>query len=132
MDEITGHEDFINARDVRERIAEIEAADCDGDREGADGCENAGTCPSCYGEAGEELAALRELEEDFRNYSHDSGSAIRDSYMTDYAMEYGDDIAGVGQDSFLFSYVNWGGLAESLKQDMAQVTFRDGTYYITP
>jgi hypothetical protein len=41
------------------RVAELEAADCGGDLEGLDGCSNVSLCPSCYGEAGEELARLR-------------------------------------------------------------------------
>jgi hypothetical protein len=130
MEEITGHEDFINASTAKERIAELEAADCDGDLEGTEGCDSNLTCPSCYGDAGEELAALKELLEDFRNYP-DRAFAIRDSFMEDYAMEEGDDLGGVGLDHFLFTYVNWKELASDLRSEMEEIRFRGTTYFIT-
>ena len=104
MEEITGQEDFINASTVKERIAELEALESPEDWDT------------------EELEALRGLQDDFTSSGDpESGSAIHDSYMEEYAMELGDDLAGVGQDSFLFSYVNWGDLAENLKADMMAV-----------
>jgi hypothetical protein len=113
MDEITGHEDYINAHDVQKRIAELKALRSPEDWEA------------------DELEALRGLAEDFASYAGnpDTGSAIRDSYMKDYAMELGDDL-GVGQDNPLFSYVDWGDFADDLKSDMAEVRFRGTAYYI--
>jgi hypothetical protein len=114
MEEITGHEDFINASTVKERVRELEALEYP--RE----------------EDQEELEALYDLAEDFEDYAGDpeNASAIRDSYMEDYAMELGDDLAGVGQESFLFSYVRWGDLAENLKTDMSEIRFRGTTYFV--
>jgi len=47
------------------RLAELERADCKGSdpRSGPDGegCDSVGDCPTCYGDAGEELATLRTL-----------------------------------------------------------------------
>jgi hypothetical protein len=66
--EITNSDNIIDSRDIIARIAELEGADCKGTdpRSGADGegCDEVDLCPTCYGEAGEELAALRELAEE--------------------------------------------------------------------
>ena len=40
------------------RIAELRAADCHDPDPRGEGCDAVDLCPSCYGEAGEELAAL--------------------------------------------------------------------------
>jgi hypothetical protein len=43
----------------RRMIGYLESRDCHGDRTGRDGCESVNECPTCYGQAGEELARLR-------------------------------------------------------------------------
>jgi hypothetical protein len=133
-DEIAGSEDMIGLDEVTARIKYMEAHDCAGEREGEDGCESVGSCPSCYGEAEEELAALRELEAEMRAHTGGQGdraTAIHESYLEEFVQEEAADIEGISPDSHLFGYVRWSDLARARTIDMSPATFRGSEYWIT-
>lgn len=133
-DEITGSEDMINLNAVTVRIKYLEAHDCGEPDPRGEGCDSAFACPSCYGEAEEELAGLRELEDDMRRHTggrDDRATAIRESYLTEFVQDEAEDIAGIGPDSYLHFYVRWDDLADARTMDMTSTTYRGSTYYIT-
>lgn len=124
-------EDLINYTDVTARIAYLEAHDCHDPVPDAEGCASVDACPSCYGEAGEELAALRELAAGMEPANEAGGraSAIRDSYLETFVRDEADDITGIGE-TYLASYVKWDELTADRAGEMEKTTFRGTAYYI--
>ena len=118
-DEITSTEDLINYSDVTARIAYLENITASLARDLEEW------------EAGE-LAALRDLAADMEPVNEYAGraTAIHDEYMTEFVQNEADDIAGIGTDSYLFSYVNWDELASDRTMGMTVTTYLGTTYYI--
>jgi hypothetical protein len=51
--------------------------------------------------------------------------------MTEFVQDEADDIAGIGQGSYLFSYVKWDELAGDRTMDMTATRFRGTGYWVT-
>ncbi len=132
---ITSSDDIIDSRDIVARIAELEAADCDGDdpRSGPDGegCDEVDLCPTCYGEAGEELAALKALDETSSPDWQYGATLIRESYFEEYAQQYAEDIGAVASDAPWPVYcIDWQQAADDLQMDYTSVEFDGVTYWV--
>jgi hypothetical protein len=127
-------EDLINYDDVTARIAYLEEHDCHNPDPDGEGCDSDFSCPSCYGDAEEELAALRALRDDMEAANRASGraSALRDSYLETYVRDELEGIYGEEVFSALNHYIKWGELTGDRADEMEEVTFRGTTYYITP
>ena len=125
-------EDLINIGDVTERIEYLEAHDCHNpERSDTDfPCSNGFECATCDETTGSELEDLRTLASIMEPFG-DRASAIRDSYLEKFVQNEADDITGVGQDSYLFSYVKWDELAGDRAAEMEETTFRGSTYFAT-
>jgi hypothetical protein len=112
MTDISNSDNVIDTREIIERISEIDNADChDPELAAGEGCDSVDDCPTCYGEAGEELAALRGIENagitDF-----DSGATlIRDL-------------------SWPASYIDWDAAADALRMDYTSVDYAGVTYWV--
>lgn len=126
-DEITNTEDYLDSRDVQERIDWLEsdqATDTDKwqDKE--------------LEEFVEELQKLNELKKEYIDYfGEDSWSFgaqfIRDSYFEDYAQELAEDIGAINRDlSWPNNCIDWEQAARELQMDYTEVTF-DGVEYWT-
>jgi hypothetical protein len=129
-DSLTG-KDLINIEDVTARIAHLEAHDCHRPPEGpGDWCSDY-ECATCDESTGDELAALRDLEEAMRpaNEYSERASAIRDSYMATFVRQEADDI--VGELGHIDSYIKWDELTADRQGEMTETTFLGTTYYIT-
>ena len=126
-DEITGSEDIIQAEDVKARIGYLKAHDCHDPQPDGEGCDSVYACPSCYGDAEEELAHLTDLLSDFGEYVR---YAVNDDYMTDYAQEEVESIDNITPESIVYSFVDWAALADQLKIDMQSIEFRGSTYWM--
>jgi hypothetical protein len=124
--EITNDTNVIDSREIIERIADLEGADCESDRPDGEGCDDT-DCPTCYGEAGEELAKLRELASEGEQSSEDwryGAALIRDSYFEDYARELADEAEG-----WPYDYIDWERAADALQMDYTPVEFDGVTYW---
>ena len=111
--------DVIDSRDVIERIAELK-----------DEIEGLATDSEELGEAMDELATLEALQAEAEDYAPDwrHGEAlIRDSYFTDYAREYAEDIGELGS---MAAYIDWDRFASDLQMDYTSVDFDGVTYWI--
>lgn len=125
---ISNHENIIDSRDIIARIGYITAADCQDD-EAADGCDMAGDCPRCYGEAAEELAVLTALADEGIAEWEDGATLIRDSYFTEYAEELAGDIGYIDREAgWPLNHIDWEAAADELKIDYMSVDF-DGAEY---
>lgn len=150
-DEITGTEDIIRAEDVKERTDRIKPwhvedehytsiASFRNESEAhawiiteAPADQREKLTVSEYDDEAAELNALHDLVSDFHDGSADpeTAFAVNEDYMTSYAQEQGDSLAGIGEDSFLFPYVDWEQLGKDLRGDMFYTAYRGTTYYIT-
>jgi hypothetical protein len=136
MDPIDNDADFINASDIPQRIAELQGADCGSELEGDDGCDNVNTCPSCYGEAEEELAQLTDLMDTLkdiygsaRNVDMNNPTLIRESYFGEYARKFAEDMIG-SELGILDGFIDWEGFTSYLQTDYTDIDFGGVTYWV--
>ena len=118
MSEITNTQDYIDSRDIQERIDELQKNKCD-DEEQA------------------ELDSLIKLKDlyvsDYGDGSWGYGaSLIRDDYFEEYARETADSCGYVDHRKVYdwpFNHIDWVAAADSLKDDYTEIDFDGVTYY---
>lgn len=118
MKEINNAQDFIDSRDIIERVEELEGfenVDLDDDEK-------------------EELQALQELVGECEGYSGDwqyGATLIRDSYFEQYARDFAEDIGAVDRStSWPNDCIDWKEAAEQLQMDYTCVDFDGVDYWI--
>jgi hypothetical protein len=116
-EQITGSEQFIDTRNIIERIAELEAIEVI-DREP---------------DEQDELDALSEFEEEYgpqiADYQHGE-TLIEDSYFEEYAEEMAYDIGAISREAgWPANHIDWEAAAEELKQDYTEVELFGNTYW---
>lgn len=118
--------DIFDSRDVIERISELEAdaVDLDGELYIRDADER------------EEYAILKKFAEEAENSAADwpyGETFIRDSYFTQFAIEYAADVSSevdaVKSDSWPFCHIDWDAAADSLRQDYTSYELDGVTYW---
>lgn len=131
-DPITNDTDIIDSRDVIARIAYLEASDCQ--EPDGEGCASVDACPSCYGDAEEELKALKDLQDEAEGYAGDwryGAALIRDTYFTEYAEQLAEDIGAIDRNAtWPLSHIDWEAAADELKTDYTSVSFGGTDYWI--
>jgi hypothetical protein len=112
--ELTNEEDWINASDLRARIAWLEArADSLGEMED------------------DELRILQALAAQV-GVSRQNATLIRDSYFTEYAREMAEENGLIAQGGgWPGSHVDWDAAAAALRIDYAPADFGGVTYWIS-
>lgn len=117
MDQITNTQDYIDSRDVIERIDEL-------------------TADAAYLDEAErdELRALKELAREGEDYAPDweyGATLIRDSYFKEYAQELAEDCGMVEQGQSWPNYcIDWERAARDLQMDYSAVEFDGVTYWV--
>ena len=124
---ISNSDDVIDSRDVIERIEELSNAR----DEAAEAGDEA--VASWEQEYGDELKALESLADEASgspDWEHGE-SLIRDSYFTQYAKEFANDVGRVSGDmEWPLCHIDWEAAAEDLQQDCTSVDFDGVTYWI--
>jgi hypothetical protein len=152
---ITNSEDIIDSRSVINRIRELERQldswecetchqtitwnaakdseeghtdDCDSTEETSDDC-------GLDIDDREELTQLLGLQKDAEGYSdwQDGATLIRDSYFTEYAEEFAEDIGAIDsnlRDNWPYTCIDWKQAAIELQMDYTSVEFSGVTYWI--
>lgn len=117
--EITNTDDYIDSRDVEERIEELEEIEQDDEQELDE-----------YDQ--EELDNLRKLKEQGEGYSDwkYGETLIRASAFTDYVEEMCQDCGYISKDFPWWICVDWDKTAEHVGQDYTTVDFNGVNYYI--
>lgn len=124
---ISNSDDMIDSRDVIERIEELSNAR----DEAAEGGDEA--VSSWEQEYGDELKAIESLaDEASGSPDWEHGEAlIRDSYFTEYAEQFANDVGRVSGDmEWPLCHIDWEAAAEDLQQDYTSVDFDGVTYWI--
>lgn len=117
--EVTNSDDYIDSRDVTERIEELEkTAPIDREPDEQDELDR--------------LYALAEEAEAAVGTEWDYGvTLIRDSYFEEYAQELAEDIGAIDRDArWPLNRIDWAAAAEDLKVDYQSIDF-DGVLYWT-
>ena len=115
---IDNHQDILDSRDIIERIHELENAletePMDDDKV--------------------ELAELNALADQAKGYSEDwcyGTQLIRDTYFTEYAIEFADAIEAIPNDTrWPMTCIDWDQAASDLQMDYAAVYFDGVTYWV--
>lgn len=125
--EITSSDDYIDVRDVIERVEYLETElESTEDSEGGDSLER------------EELATLTALLDDLRGNGGDHEwkgdwypvSLIRQTYFQDYAQELAEDIGAIDKNAgWPLGYIDWEAAADALLMDYTSTEFEGITYY---
>jgi len=122
-DTFSNADDFVDSRDVIQRIDELETMRDDEEQAEGDFTED----------DAEELRILAALAEEAEGYIPDwnyGEQLIRESYFTDYARELADDIGAIDRNAdWPLSHIDWDAAAEQLKMDYVEVDF-DGVTYL--
>ena len=117
--EISNHDDFIDSRDIIERIDELESDFEDGTRDDSEK---------------DELIALKELAKEGEDCSSDwkyGEGLIRDTYFKDYAMELAEDIGAINSDSnWPNNCIDWEQAARELQMDYSIIDYDGIDYWI--
>lgn len=118
MSQIDSGDEYIDSRDVCERIEELESLEAASD-EGLDEDD------------AEELAQLLELAEQGENIEdwNFGATLIRETYWSDHVREMASDYGWVADDSFISHYIDWEKLEDDLLADYTHVTFDGVTFY---
>lgn len=124
-DEINNSEDYLDSRDIQERIDWLESDDASADK-----WEN-----KEIEEFQEELKALADLKtqcvDSFGQSSWEFGAQfIRESYFEDYAQELAEDIGAINSEaSWPNSCIDWEQAARELSMGYTSLDF-DGVEYL--
>lgn len=119
---IDNSENIIDTRDVQHRIWYLEFLD-DPDLED----------PDFWEDEREELDKLQELESELTGYGslNDGMTMVRESYFTEYAMQYAEDLGAIPSDaSWPATCIDWDQAANDLQMDYSAVEFDGVTYYV--
>lgn len=122
MNDLRG-DDYIDSRDVRKRIEELEAR-----LEGKDGEDRSE-------DDLEELEALKQLEEECASteHWHHGARLISEEKWEEFARQYAQDVHGLTpqmDSQWPFTHIDWDEAADELKEGFLEVQFGDYTYYI--
>ena len=81
---------------------------------------------------GEELAALRSLQDECEGYSdwRHGETLIRDGYFEEYAQDLAEDLGMDKDQPWPYSCIDWKKAAEELQQDYSLITFDGEDYWI--
>lgn len=118
-------EDILDTRDLQKLIERLE-----GERDAAsdDPDEN-----EFDEDAAELLKALTDLRSEFSSEWPYGEALIRESYFTDYAREFADDVGYLSKDARngnpLLDYVDWDAWATAVQQDYTEYEIGGVTYY---
>lgn len=117
--EISNSDDYIDSRDVDERIEELEEIEQDDEQE-LDEWDQ------------EELDNLRKLKEQCEGYSNwkYGETLIRESALQDYVQEFCEDCGYISKDFPWWIEIDWGKTADNVSQDYTTVDFDGVDYYI--
>ncbi len=112
--EITNTQDYIDSRDIAERIDYLESLE-----EDIDEIDKV------------ELELLKSLEEEAATSEWSFGvTLIRESYFEEYAEELASDIGAISSDdTWPLNHINWEAAANELLIDYSQIDFDGVTYY---
>lgn len=147
---ISNMDDYIDSRNIIARIEELESdtEECEVCKGTAmtlneQGEETDEPCVPCDGEGTRlaldevdalELRMLKELNEEGESATSDwtyGATLIRESYFTDYAKQFADDIGAISGDSkWPNHHIDWEAAAEELQMDYTTVEFDGVTYYV--
>ena len=124
---ISNSDKVIDSRDVIDRIEYLTS-------ERDDATEDGGKAIAAWEqEYGDELKALEALAEEASespDWEHGE-TLIRDSYFTQYAEEFANDVGRVSGDmEWPLCHIDWEAAAEDLQQDYTSVDFDGVTYWI--
>jgi hypothetical protein len=138
--EIDKYQDIMDSRDIIEKLEEmqdeweslvvdVEEAETEKDK------EKAQTALDEWNEEySEELAALRSFCEEAEGYSEDwkyGATLIRDSYFSDYAIQFAEDIGAIKDDAtWPNTCIDWDQAAKELQMDYSAVEFDGITYWV--
>lgn len=117
-DAISNTKDYLDSRDVQERLDWLE------------------TVKDPTADEIHEQTELNKLKEQYVNDYGDSSwefgaQFVRTSYFEQYAQELADDIGATNNDlRWPYNYIDWEAAAEELSMDYTEVTF-DGVEYYT-
>lgn len=153
---ITHFDDLIDSRNVIARIAELESEQeelsqafeaCEGAlvvaaqtgepqatiREALD--EAAAALAEWQADYGDELAALRTLEEEAEGYAadwHHGEVLVRDSYFVEHAQQLADDLGVLDANAswWPLTCIDWDKAARELQMDYTPVEFAGVTYWM--
>lgn len=136
LPEVDESADFINSRDVRQRLAGFEAFLAD--------IPEADRTPQTYdpetdphgdrSDEVEEYAELKALDEAGEQYAGDweyGESMIADDHFEEYAQELAEDIGAVNAEAkWPNNHIDWSAAAEELKGDYTAIEFRGKTFWV--
>lgn len=130
---VSNSDDVIDSRDIIARIEELEA-----ERDAHQDDFDEGSVDTPWAEVNAddaaELAALLALQEECEGCSdwRHGCELIRDSYFTEYARQYADDIGrgDYGDMQWPLNCIDWDEAARQLQQDYTSVTFDGEEYWI--
>lgn len=121
--EITNSEDYIDTRDVIERIEFL--------REQVVELKNEGVDVTSEEQELESLEKLKEQLEDDSEFEYGL-TLIRESYWQEYAEECAQDFGYIDRDKqyqWPFNHIDWEAAADELQMDYSEVDFDGVTYY---
>lgn len=116
-DTISNTEDYLDSRDIQERLDWLE------------------TVKEPTADEIHEQTELSKLKEQYINDYGDSSwefgaQFIRDSYFEEYAMQLADDIGAIDEkQSWPTMYIDWERATEALQMDYTEVEFDGVTYW---
>jgi hypothetical protein len=116
---ITGNEDWLDSRDIQERLEWLESFD---DEDLTD-------------EEKEEYNELYRFREYMiEHYDKDSWSwgflFIRDEYFTEYAEEFANEVGAIDDKQYwLTKHIDWDAVASDMQDDYWEVDFFGNTYW---
>ena len=127
---ISNFDDLLDSRDVIDRLDALEALGL-GDHEED---HAAGLAAGAYDEDDiAEWKPLRALADEAAS-SPDwqyGETLIRDSYFTDYARQFAEDVGAIDDDAkWPCTHIDWSAAATALKQDYFAVDFDGVTYWV--
>jgi len=128
-------QDFINSRDIIERIAELrdEWAEATGDDPDDYQLSEDDWAVGLGEEGAHELVSLMEFADELSPYLPDweyGEELIRDTYFTEYAQEMAESIGTISSDAqWPLSYIDWERAADELKLDYTCAELDGVTYW---
>lgn len=139
MSDIDNNQDVIDSRDVIARIEELQGErelllDSLQDAESDEYAPARRELDDWETEYGQELADLEALAKEAEGYAadwHYGEALIRDSYFTEYAQQFAEDIGAINRDAgWPNSCIDWDEAAAELQQDYTAVDFAGVTYWV--
>lgn len=134
MADINNHEDYLDSRDIQERITELETEITElGSTDNYPDMDESERAKLTE-EAEEDLEKLNDLKKQYvDSFGEDSwnfgAQFIKDYYFEDYAREFAEDIGAIGKDNqWPLLHIDWEAASEALQMDYTEFDF-DGVIY---